>query len=192
MQNRPGTVGRLMPGMEYKLEKVPGITEGGQLWVRGPNVMLGYEKADKPGILQPTPDGWYDTGDIVTMDEEGYISIKGRTKRFAKIGGEMVSLTAVESAINKLWKDAPQAVVTVPDPKKGEQIILLTEYTDAARDKLVAYFKSEKMPELSIPKRIIVVKQLPLLGTGKIDYQKAKELALKDEKSESGEEEAYE
>jgi acyl-[acyl-carrier-protein]-phospholipid O-acyltransferase/long-chain-fatty-acid--[acyl-carrier-protein] ligase len=192
MQNRAGTVGRLMPAIEYKLETVPGITEGGQLWVRGPNIMLGYEKADKPGVLQPPADGWYDTGDIVAIDAEGYISIKGRTKRFAKIAGEMVSLTSVETAINNLWKGSLHAVVTVPDPKKGEQIVLLTEYADAARDKLVAYFKAEKMPELSIPKKILVLKQVPVLGTGKVDYQKAKEVALKEEKPAIAEEDTHE
>jgi len=178
MQNREGTVGRFMPGITYKLVNVPGIEEGGQLWVKGPNIMLGYLRAENPGQLQPPVDGWYDTGDIVALDSEGYINIKGRTKRFAKIGGEMVSLTAVETAINSLWPGYIHAAVTVPDAKKGEQIVLLTEYADAQKDALIKHFRNEKMPELSIPRNIIALKQLPLLGTGKIDYQKAKTMAL--------------
>jgi acyl-[acyl-carrier-protein]-phospholipid O-acyltransferase/long-chain-fatty-acid--[acyl-carrier-protein] ligase len=178
MQNRPGTVGRLLPGLEYRLESVPGIEEGGRLELKGPNVMLGYLKADAPGVIQAPGGGWYDTGDIVAMDAQGYISIKGRQKRFAKIGGEMVSLTAVEAAITKLWPEHKHAVVNLPDAKKGEQIILLTDKPDATREDLVRYFRDQKIPELSLPKRIMVVATLPVLGTGKTDYQKAKALAV--------------
>jgi acyl-[acyl-carrier-protein]-phospholipid O-acyltransferase/long-chain-fatty-acid--[acyl-carrier-protein] ligase len=178
MQNRPGTVGRLLPGLEYRLENVPGIEEGGRLELKGPNVMLGYLKADAPGVIQAPAGGWYDTGDIVAMDAQGYISIKGRQKRFAKIGGEMVSLTAVEVAITKLWPEHKHAVVNLPDAKKGEQIILLTDKPDATREDLVRYFRDQKIPELSLPKRIMVVATLPVLGTGKTDYQKAKALAV--------------
>jgi acyl-[acyl-carrier-protein]-phospholipid O-acyltransferase/long-chain-fatty-acid--[acyl-carrier-protein] ligase len=177
MQNRPGTVGRLLPGLSYRLEQVPGIEEGGQFLLRGPNVMLGYLKADQPGIVQPPADGWYDTGDIVVIDTEGFITIKGRQKRFAKIGGEMVSLAAVEAAVAKLWKDHKHAVVNLPDTKKGEQIVLLTEFGTATRDELVRHFRAEKIAELAIPKKIITVQRLPVLGTGKADYQKAIALA---------------
>ncbi|MEI7669431.1 MAG: acyl-[ACP]--phospholipid O-acyltransferase, partial [Pseudomonadota bacterium] len=170
MQNRIGTVGRLMPSIEYRLENVEGITEGGKLQVKGPNIMLGYLRAENPGVLEALNDGWYDTGDIVSIDSEGYITIKGRTKRFAKIGGEMVSLTAVETAINNLWAGQMNVVVTIPDDKKGEQIILITEYENANRDEIIKYFRSEKINELAIPKKIIN-KPVPLLGTGKIDYQ---------------------
>ncbi len=177
MQNRPGTVGRLLPGLEHRLEDIPGIEDGGLLSIKGPNVMLGYLKADQPGIIQSPEDSWYDTGDIVAIDPQGFIAIKGRQKRFAKIGGEMVSLTTVETAIAKLWKDHKHAVVNIPDAKKGEQIILLTEYAAATRDELVRYFRAEKIAELAIPKKVITVEQLPVLGTGKADYQKAKTIA---------------
>ncbi|HEY1096725.1 MAG TPA: acyl-[ACP]--phospholipid O-acyltransferase [Alphaproteobacteria bacterium] len=178
MHHKINTVGRIMPGIDYKLETVPGIEEGQQLWVKGPNIMLGYYFAKEPGVLIPLPDDWYDTGDIVSMDEMGFITIKGRMKRFAKIGGEMVSLGAVEAALTELWPETHHAVVTVPDERKGEQIILLTDKQDADRDSIIRHFKDKKMPELSIPKSIMIVKELPLLGTGKIDYQTARKMAL--------------
>ena len=122
MFNKFGTVGRILPGMEARLEKVEGVEEGGRLLVRGPNVMLGYLKADKPGVLEPPPEGWHDTGDIVTIDEQGFVTIKGRAKRFAKVGGEMISLAAVEALAAELWPDAPSAVAAVPDARKGERL----------------------------------------------------------------------
>ena len=179
MQNRAGNVGRFMPGIEWKLEPVPGIEEGGQLWVKGPNIMLGYMRAEKPGELQPPADGWYDTGDIVAVDQEGYVAIKGRTKRFAKIGGEMVSLGAVETAVETLWPGQLHVAVTVPDAKKGEQIILFTNRKEAIREELIHYFREQKLSELSIPKKVVILDTIPLLGTGKIDYQSAKQMALK-------------
>jgi acyl-[acyl-carrier-protein]-phospholipid O-acyltransferase/long-chain-fatty-acid--[acyl-carrier-protein] ligase len=180
MHNRTGTVGRLLPGLRHRVDAVPGITEGGALNVKGPNVMLGYLKIDRPGVIQPPEDGWYDTGDIVTVDEDGYVAIKGRSKRFAKIGGEMVSLTAVEASITRLWPEYKHAVVNIPDAKKGEQIVLLTEYKAASRDELVRHLRAESLTELAVPRRIMIVPALPVLGTGKADYQTAKTLAAQD------------
>lgn len=177
MQNRPGTVGRFLPGLIYRVEKLPGIEDGGLLAITGPNVMMGYLRAEQPGVIQAPADGWYDTGDIVTVDTEGYVTIKGRHKRFAKIGGEMISLTAIETSIAKLWKDHKHAVVNLPDVKKGEQIVLLTEHAGATRDDLMTFFRLERMPELALPKKIIVVASVPVLGTGKADYQTAKAIA---------------
>lgn len=168
--NRSGTVGQFLPKIEYRLEDVPGIDEGGRLFVKGPNVMLGYMFHDNPGILVPPKEGWYDTGDIIALDEEGYITIKGRAKRFAKIAGEMVSLTAVEALVDALWPDKTNAVIAVPDEKKGEQLVLITTNQDATRDELVQFAKSKKVAELMIPKTIKLVDNIPLLGTGKIDY----------------------
>ena len=142
--------------------------------------MMGYMKHDKPGVLQPPKDGWYETGDIVHLDEDGFIFIKGRSKRFAKIGGEMVSLLAVEEVLRKKWKDALLGAVNIPDPKKGEQIVLITNEADMTKENVIDAFKKAGMTELAIPKTIIVTENPPLLGTGKFDYVTAKEMALKE------------
>ncbi len=170
MQSRKGSVGRLLPRIDYKLEDIPGIDDGGRLWVKGPNIMAGYYLADKPGKLQPPKDGWYDTGDIVAFDEDGYTHIKGRAKRFAKIGGEMVSLTAAEQVANDTYPNIPQAVVTIPDKKKGEALVLVTEHKDADAKDLIAHAKEQGISELMVPRKIHVVDALPVLGTGKTDY----------------------
>jgi len=177
MEHKAGTVGRLLPGMQYRLEPVAGIEDGGRLLVKGPNIMLGYLLHDRPGVIQPAPDDWYDTGDIVSMDEEGYLTIAGRAKRFAKIGGEMVSLTAVEKLVTQVWPNQDHAVVVIPDVGKGEQLILVTSHADAQRSELLDYARGEGIAEISIPKKIITVKALPLLGTGKTDYPAVQQLA---------------
>ena len=176
MQSKPGTVGRLVPGIQYQLKEVPGIEEGGRLHVAGPNIMLGYLLSTSPGVLVPPEEGWYDTGDIVDMDSEGYITIKGRAKRFAKVGGEMISLTAVEAFLSKLWPDHAHAIVAVPDEKKGEQLILVTENKVAQRQEITEYVRNQGLSELGLPKKIICVDKVPLLGTGKIDYVTTQEI----------------
>jgi len=176
MQNKTGSVGRFLPAIEWKLETVPGIDEGGRLWVTGPNVMAGYLRHTNPGVLEVPEGGWYDTGDIVDIDEEGYIFIKGRAKRFAKVGGEMISLTAVESYVSSLWPQDNHAVVSLPDEKKGEQLVLVTTCKDATRDAIVQHVRKNGLGELSIPKQIMVVDEVPLLATGKIDYVRTQEL----------------
>ena len=170
MFNRFGTVGRIMPGMKVELEPVSGVDEGGRLKVSGPNVMLGYLKVDKPGVLEPLVDGWHDTGDIVTLDSEGFISIKGRAKRFAKIAGEMVSLAAVEVLASECWPDALSAVASLPDPKKGERLVLLTEQKDATRPEFQRFAKSKGAAELMLPAEVLVVPAIPVLGSGKLDF----------------------
>jgi acyl-[acyl-carrier-protein]-phospholipid O-acyltransferase / long-chain-fatty-acid--[acyl-carrier-protein] ligase len=170
MFNKFGTVGRLLPGMEAKLEHVDGVEDGGRLYVKGPNVMLGYLRADKPGVLEPPPDGWHDAGDIVTIDAQGFITIKGRAKRFAKIGGEMVSLAAVEMLAADLWPDNVSAVAAVPDARKGERLILITDKHGATRADFQAYARSKHASELMLPSEVIVLDKLPLLGSGKVDH----------------------
>jgi acyl-[acyl-carrier-protein]-phospholipid O-acyltransferase/long-chain-fatty-acid--[acyl-carrier-protein] ligase len=174
---RQGSVGRLLPGIEVRLEPVPGIDEGGRLFVRGPNVMLGYLRADAPGVLEPPPDGWYDTGDIVTIDDDGFVTIKGRAKRFAKIGGEMVSLAAAEGLASAVWKDAVHAVVTVPDARKGERLLLVTTQQNAEGRALLAAVRERGTAEIQVPRDVMVVDKMPLLGTGKIDYPAVQRLA---------------
>jgi acyl-[acyl-carrier-protein]-phospholipid O-acyltransferase/long-chain-fatty-acid--[acyl-carrier-protein] ligase len=169
MFNKFGTVGRMLPGMDVRLEPVPGVEDGGRLFVKGPNVMLGYLRVENPGVLDPPPEGWHDTGDIVSIDAQGFVTIKGRAKRFAKIGGEMISLAAVEALAAELWPDVPAAVVAAPDARKGERLILVTQKTDATRAAFQAYAKAHGAADLMVPSEFMIVPKLPLLGSGKID-----------------------
>ena len=168
--NRPGTVGQIMPGMEYRLDKVEGIEGGGRLFLRGPNVMAGYISPNDPGGIEPLEGGWHDTGDIVDIDDEGYITILGRVKRFAKIGGEMVSLMAVEGMASAVWPTAHHAVVSVPDSKKGERLVLVTDFDGAETARLSEWARDNGAPELAVPKKIVKIAAIPVLGTGKTDY----------------------
>jgi acyl-[acyl-carrier-protein]-phospholipid O-acyltransferase/long-chain-fatty-acid--[acyl-carrier-protein] ligase len=181
--NHPGTVGRLMQGMEAKLDPVEGIPNAGLLKVKGPNVMLGYIRADAPGHIVPPEDGWYDTGDVASIDDDGFIAIRGRVKRFAKVGGETVSLAVVENIAAALWPDNHHAVVAVPDATKGEQIVLVTDVAQARRLDLVAWAQNHGVSELAVPRRVITVAELPVLGTGKTDYVSVQKLAEKDAKT---------
>ncbi len=176
MFNRNGTVGRLMPGMKARLEAVDGIDEGGKLVVSGPNTMLGYLKDDRPGVLQPPPDGWHDTGDIVTIDDKGFITIKGRAKRFAKIAGEMVSLAAIEALAAELWPDAMSACASLPDERKGERVVMITQHPNASRGEFSAFAKQKGASELMVPAEVATLPTIPLLGSGKLDYAAVKHL----------------
>ena len=178
--NRSGTVGQLMAGMQTRLEPVEGIANAGLLWIKGPNVMLGYINADKPGEIQSLPDGWYNTGDVVSIDEEGFIAIRGRMKRFAKIGGETVSLSVVENCAAALWPDHHHAAVSLPCPPKGEQIVLVTDAPDAQRMDLIAWAQNHGVSELAVPRKILIVPAVPVLGTGKTDYVAVQKLAQAD------------
>ncbi|MFO1148562.1 MAG: AMP-binding protein [Alsobacter sp.] len=175
--NCPGSVGKILPGMEHRLDPIEGLAEGGRLALRGPNVMAGYLLADRPGELVPAPDGWHDTGDIVTIDAEGFVRIRGRAKRFAKIGGEMVSLAAIESFAHQLWPDCSVVAVSLPDARKGEQVVLVTDKADADRAALLAHAQAQGYPELWVPRAVLVTAAIPVLGSGKIDYPATQELA---------------
>ena len=181
MAYRTGTVGNLLPGVEHKLVPVPGIDGGGILHVRGPNVMAGYLKADQPGVLQPPAsdigDGWYETGDVVELDEDGFVKIVGRVKRFAKIAGEMVSLEVVEKLATATSPALPHAASSQPDPAKGEALVLFTTDGELTRELLAAKAREIGVPELAVPRKIHKVEALPLLGTGKVDYVTLKRLA---------------
>ncbi len=181
MAYRSGTVGQFLPGIEPRLVPVPGIDRGGLLHVRGPNVMAGYLKFDAPGVLQ-TPqssegDGWYETGDIVDVDEDGFVRIVGRVKRFAKVAGEMVSLESVEKLAAATSPDKPHAASSQADAAKGEALVLFS--TDAALVREMLQVKARELgyPEIAVPRKIVFLDVLPLLGTGKIDYVTLKRLA---------------
>ena len=167
-----------MPGMEHKLEPVPGIEAGGRLFVRGPNVMKGYLRSSAPGVLEPPVDGWHDTGDIVTVDDQGFIRIRGRVKRFAKVGGEMVSLAVVENCASAIWPDNMHAAATIPDPRKGEQVVLLSDAEAVNRPDLLAWAQNHGVSELAVPRKVFHVEEIPVLGTGKVDYGSVSKKAL--------------
>ena len=185
--NRPGTVGRFMAGVEHRLDPVEGIPNAGRLFVRGPNIMLGYMKPDKPGEIIPPEGGWHDTGDVVSIDPEGFIAIKGRLKRFAKIGGETVSLAVVESCASALWPEFAHAAVAVADGRKGEQIVLVTTNPDAERVDLVGWAHNHGVPDIAVPRRIVHVNDVPVLGTGKTDYVRVQTLADAEARSAAAE-----
>jgi acyl-[acyl-carrier-protein]-phospholipid O-acyltransferase/long-chain-fatty-acid--[acyl-carrier-protein] ligase len=177
-----GSVGQLLPGIEARLFPVPGVARGGLLHVRGPNLMSGYLKADHPGMLQPPVSeagpGWYDTGDVVELDAEGFVHITGRVKRFAKVAGEMIPLEVVEAIARHARPDAQHAATAVPDAARGEALVLFTTIPDLGREGLQEAARALGHPELAVPRRIQTVDGLPLLGTGKVDYVRLKQLAL--------------
>ena len=176
--NKRGTVGPVLPGIETRLEAVPGIPIGGRLFVRGPNIMAGYLN-DAGGVDAPEG-GWHDTGDVVDFDEDGFVRILGRVKRFAKIGGEMVSLTAAESLASGLWPDARHAVIAMQDARKGERLVLVTDRLDAAVPALVAHAQAIGAPALAVPRQIVRVPEIPVLGSGKTDYVAIQRMAETD------------
>lgn len=174
MAYREGTVGRFLPGIEWQLEEIPGVAEGGRLHVAGSNIMAGYLRPERPGELQPAlsvyGDGWYDTGDVVRVDAEGYVTILGRAKRFAKIGGEMVSLATVEDLAVEIWPGHHHAAISLPDERKGEKILLVTDCRQADRPGFARAAQARGYGELYLPREVRVMKELPLLATGKVDY----------------------
>jgi acyl-[acyl-carrier-protein]-phospholipid O-acyltransferase/long-chain-fatty-acid--[acyl-carrier-protein] ligase len=167
MHYRAGTVGRFLPLVEHRLEPVPGIERGGRLVVRGPNVMAGYLNGTK---IEGPPEGWYDTGDIVAVDADGFAAIVGRAKRFAKLGGEMVSLAAAERIAETAVPETRHAVVALPDPRRGERLILVTEAKRFDRSRLLEAAHRLGLPEIAVPRDVLELEHLPLLGTGKTDY----------------------
>ena len=179
--NLSGSVGQFVPGMEHKLEAVPGIDNGGLLHVKGENVMMGYYLHDAPGVLNPPQTeyglGWYNTGDIVEVDAQGFVNIKGRVKRFAKVAGEMVSLEVVEHIANTAATEHQHAASSISDAQRGECIILFTTDKQLKREDLQIVAKNLGLPELAVARKIILVDAIPLLGTGKTDYVTLKQMA---------------
>jgi len=182
MATRIGSVGQLLPGMEAKLVPVPGIDRGGVLHLRGPNVMLGYLHYDKPGVLQPPKSelgpGWYETGDIVDIDADGFLHILGRVKRFAKIAGEMISLEVVEKIAVAASPGFLHAASSRPDGQRGEVLVLFTTDPSLNRESLQQAARTLGLPEIAVPRKLVLVSAIPLLGTGKVNHAKLKEEAL--------------
>lgn len=179
--NRFGSIGKLLPAIEYKIEPVPGIEKGGELVVRGPNIMMGYILPDNPGVLVPLEGGWYHTGDVVEIDEIGFVYIRDRIKRFAKIGGEMVSLNAVHEMVCKAYEtdgEFQYGVVAIPHESKGEQIVLATNNRNVSQDRLHAYIRANAMSELFLPRIILYMEKLPVFATGKADNVTLKKIVL--------------
>ena len=178
---RCGTVGKFLPGIEWRLEAVPGIERGGLLHLRGPNMMLGYLLHDKPGVLRPPESsqgaGWYNTGDLVDVDEEGFATIIGRVKRFAKVAGEMVSLEAVELVAALASPNRAHAAVNLPHARRGETILLFTEDPALTREQLLANAREHGVAEITVPRQVVYLHKLPRLGSGKFDYVRLKEMA---------------
>ncbi len=179
--NRFGSIGKLLPAIEYKIEPVTGIEKGGELVVRGPNIMMGYILPDNPGVLVPLEGGWYHTGDVVEIDEIGFVYIRDRIKRFAKIGGEMVSLNAVHEMVCKAYEtdgEFQYGVVAIPHESKGEQIVLATNNRNVSQDGLHAYIRANAMSELFLPRIILYMEKLPVFATGKADNVTLKKIVL--------------
>ncbi|SFN93728.1 acyl-[acyl-carrier-protein]-phospholipid O-acyltransferase / long-chain-fatty-acid--[acyl-carrier-protein] ligase [Formivibrio citricus] len=174
MAYQTGSVGQFLPGIDFWLEPVPDFPEGGILHVRGPNVMKGYLLAAHPGRIEPVASsrgpGWYCTGDIVSIDENGFVTIKGRVKRFAKIAGEMVSLEAVENLAHTIDPLALHAACSRMDESRGESLILFTTSPLLTQERLQATARQHGLPALLVPRDIRVQDSLPQLGSGKIDY----------------------
>jgi acyl-[acyl-carrier-protein]-phospholipid O-acyltransferase/long-chain-fatty-acid--[acyl-carrier-protein] ligase len=181
-----GSIGKPLPCVQVSLAPVEGVKGAGRLLLRGPNIMKGYIQRD--GSMLPPDENGYDTGDIVSIDGDGFMTIEGRAKRFAKIGGEMISLSYIENAVQEVWPDYAQAVVSVPEESKGEVIVLLTENPSPDRERLRTELIAKGLSELFIPKRIIHLESIPKIGVGKIDYQNAAKLAAEDMPSKNEEE----
>jgi acyl-[acyl-carrier-protein]-phospholipid O-acyltransferase/long-chain-fatty-acid--[acyl-carrier-protein] ligase len=171
---RSHTVGRFLPGVEHQLVPVSGILRGGRLHVRGPNLMRGYYYYDQPGVLQPPKSemgrGWYDTGDVVDVDREGFVTVVGRIKRFAKIAGEMVALEAVERVAQHASPQHRHAAMLETLPGVGESTVLFTTDPELSRGALQRSTKLLGSQELAVARRIAHVAELPMLGSGKPDY----------------------
>jgi acyl-[acyl-carrier-protein]-phospholipid O-acyltransferase/long-chain-fatty-acid--[acyl-carrier-protein] ligase len=181
---RSRSVGRLLPGMECRLEPVEGLEEGGRLFVRGPNVMRGYLNPDADAKFKALQ-GWYDTGDIARLDTDDYLYILGRLKRFAKVSGEMVSLTAVEDALAGAFPQfglrCAVAILACSDERKGEVLMAVTNEPKLSLEEIRLAVQASGLSNLCLPREIKYVRKIPRLGTGKINHRElAKSLQTPD------------
>lgn len=164
---KKGSVGRLLPGIGYQIQPIEGIASGGKLLVHGPNIMKGYWIHNQGFV--PCK-GWYDTGDVVEVDDQGFLFIQSRLKRFAKVGGEMVSLQLVEEVAAECFGQGTFAAVSISDPRKGERILLFTTSEDCKIETLKAYLSKYRYSPLLCPYKVKKMDHFPLLGSGKTDY----------------------
>lgn len=183
--HKTGTVGTLVEGLEHRLEPVDGVPDGGRLWLKGDSVMLYYLRATNPGVPEPLKDGWYDTGDIVKIDDEGFVTILGRAKRFAKVGGEMISLAAVEEAMAEIWPEHQHAVTMLAAPGR-ETLTAVTTMPGLRRDDLRQKLSEIGMAEIAIPKKLLYMEKIPLLGNGKTSYSELDEILKETEQQDKG------
>lgn len=181
---KQGSAGKFLPAMEHKLEPIEGVEEGGRLVVRGPNVMKGYLNPDANAQFQSL-EGWYDTGDIAKVDDEGYVHILGRLKRFAKVSGEMVSLGAVEDALAGAFPHYGQrcqvAVVAQPDEEKGEKLVAVSNESRLTVDEIRSTLRTKGLPNLAVPREVKFLREIPKLGTGKVSHRELEKLLRNDE-----------
>jgi len=179
MESKPGSAGRVAPGIDWKTEPVEGVTGGGRLFVRGPNVMKGYLNADANAKFLALG-GWYDTGDIARVDEERYVFIQGRLKRFAKVSGEMISLSAVEDALAgafpRFGLRCQVAVIAKPDEHKGEVLIAVTNEQRLTLEDVRGAIKAKGLPNIAVPREIKFLHEIPRLGTGKVNHRELQSL----------------
>ena len=191
MRSKHGSAGQFLPDIKYRLEPVEGVSDArnaesgmhnensGRLFVRGPNVMRGYLNPEANAKFQALG-GWYDTGDIVNVDADGYVHILGRLKRFAKVSGEMVSLTAVEDVLATAFPNYGLkfaiAVVAKPDEGKGEKLIAATNEARLTIDEVRTAIRNRGLSNLAVPREIKVVHDIPRLGTGKINHRELEKI----------------
>ncbi len=181
---KPGTVGHPIPGITVKVvdletgEPRP-YGEEGLLLVKGPNRMVGYLEQPEQ-TAKVLRDGWYITGDIASIDEDGFIRITDRLSRFSKIGGEMVPHIKVEEAINHVLGDQRCVVTAIPDEQKGEHLVVLYTHNEVTAAEIWEKLCQTDLPKLWIPKRenIYCIEAIPMLGTGKADLKTAKMMAM--------------
>jgi acyl-[acyl-carrier-protein]-phospholipid O-acyltransferase/long-chain-fatty-acid--[acyl-carrier-protein] ligase len=169
------TAGRLVPAVQWRIEPVEGVAEGGQLFVKTPAMMKGYLNPDANAKFQALG-GWYDTGDIAKVDDDGYVTVLGRLKRFAKVSGEMISLTAVEDALAGAFAAqyglrCTVAVVAVPDAEKGEKLIAIANEPRLKIADVRAAVRAKGLSNLCAPRELRFVPAIPKLGSGKTDHR---------------------
>ena len=176
----PVSVGRPLPGNAVRIvdDNDAMVAEGGigRLQTTGATVFRAYLDNPEANATSFAPDGWFDTGDLAEIDAEGFLTITGRVKRFAKIGGEMVSLDRVAKRARALWTDADHAVLAVRRDEGGEAIVLVTDTEEASREAFSEHVKAHDLDRRLVPEHVLVVEETPMMPTGSPDYPRLREL----------------